>query len=594
VVEDKSPPTNDLQRVVRALLFMDLVEFVRLMENNEDDLVRRWRKLVRVIEDEILPALQGRLIKSTGDGLMIEFPNVQFAMRAAFASLHACDDANAGLPPERCMLLRTGAHIGQLIADEHDFYGRGVNLAARLATLAGPGEIVVSADVRDQLTPVLDAEVQDLGECYLKHLPNPVRAYRVGPPGPRPVIDAGPGTAPELRPTVAVIPFSARGGEGEGMVLGEVLADEIISALSRSAEMNVISRLSTTIFRGRDATLAELIAYLNANYVLSGAYRVAGKKLRLTVELVAAKSGSVVWSDSLEGHISGIVSGKGALLHKVIASVSTAVMATELLRAQSQPLPTLESYTLLIGAIALMHRLSLQEFDRARQMLQALTERAPRRAVPWAWMAKWHVLRVQQGWSENPAIERQLALDCARRALDADPHCSLALVISGLVHTNLMKRLDLAQEHYGLALRVNPNDSLAWLLKGTLHAFKGEGNLAVEGTERALKLSPLDPHRYFYDSLAATSALSAGHYQRAIELAQRSLRANRTHTSTYRALAISQWLLGHQDDARKTTAALLQLEPTLTVTKYLERSPSSEFETGRIWSSALRGAGVPQ
>jgi tetratricopeptide (TPR) repeat protein len=271
-----------------------------------------------------------------------------------------------------------------------------------------------------------------------------------------------------------------------------------------------------------------------------------------------------------------------------------AVMTRELQRAQSQPLPTLESYTLLMGAIALMHRLSLQDFDRSRQMLQALTERVPRQPIPWAWFAKWYVLRIQQGWSNDPAMDTQLALDCGRRALDADPQCSLALAMSGFVHTNLLRRLDIAEEQYDLALRVNPNDSLAWLLKGTLHAFKGEGKIAIEHTQRALRLSPLDPHRYFYDSLAATAALSAGQYKRAIDLAKRSLRANRTHTSTFRALAISQWQLGLHDDARKTVSELLRLEPSLTISGYRERHPSSGFETGKIWSSALQGAGVPQ
>jgi tetratricopeptide (TPR) repeat protein len=372
-----------------------------------------------------------------------------------------------------------------------------------------------------------------------------------------------------------------------------VLADEIISALSRAAELNVISRLSTTVFRGREASLGEVGGYLNATYVLSGAYLVSGNQFNLSVELADAKSGNVVWAKSLKGQVTGIVSGKDGLIDKAVAGVSSAIMARELLRAQSQPLPTLESYTLLMGAIALMHRLSLRDFDRAKQMLQTLTERAPRQAVPWAWMAKWHVLRVQQGWSQDLALDARLAMDCTRRALDTDPHCSLALVIDGLVHTNLLKQLDTAQERYELALHANPNDSLAWLLKGTLHAFRGEGKAAVEGTQRALRLSPLDPLRYYYDSLAATAALSAGQYERAIKLAEHSLRANRTHTSTFRALAISQWLLGRQEDARKTVGELMRLEPALTVEKWLERSPTSPYETGKQWSGALRNAGVP-
>jgi class 3 adenylate cyclase/TolB-like protein/Tfp pilus assembly protein PilF len=595
MVQNDLPSAQDSSEwVVRTLLFVDVVESVRLMEENENDVVRRWRQFVGVVEREILPLHHGRLIKSHGDGLLLEFPVVPPAVKAAFAIQHASVGINSGVSPSQHILLRVGVHFGHLIADDHDVYGSGVNLAARLTGLAGPGEIVVSADVRDQLTPVLDAEIEDLGSCYLKHVHEPVRAYRIGPPGPRPVIEPGSVSMPQLRPTIAVIPFAERTGKPDDQVVGEVLADEIIAALSRSSELTIISRLSTTVFRGRETSIDEVSRYLNANYILSGAYRKAGSKLRLNLELASSGPGTIVWSETMEGNAHALVSGRDGVVDAIVTGVSMAVMARELQRAQSQPLPTLESYTLLMGAIALMHRLSRQDFDKSRQMLQALTERVPRQAIPWAWMAKWHVLRVQQGWSDDPALEAQLALDCCRRALNADPHCTLALVISGLVHTNLLRVLDVAQENYELALQINPNDSLAWLLRGTLHAFKGEGAVAISDTQRALKLSPLDPHRYFYDSLAATAALSAGQYKRAIELANHSLRANRTHTSTFRALAISQWQLGLHDDARRTVGELMRLEPSLTITRYRERHPSSQFETGRIWSKALLEAGVPQ
>jgi class 3 adenylate cyclase/TolB-like protein len=591
--DDRLHALDGPEWVTRTVLFADVVESVRLMQENESGVVQRWRAFVARAEKEVLPQNKGRLVKSLGDGLLAEFPQVPPAVKAAFALQRVGQTMNVGVSPREHILLRMGLHSGHLIADHHDVYGVGVNLASRLTGLAGPGEIVVSADVRDQLTPVLDADIEDLGACYLKHLQEPVRAYRVGPPGPRPVIEPGTIAMPQLRPTIAVIPFFERAERPEHQVVGEVLADEIIAALSRSAELNVISRLSTTVFRGRETSVGEVGHYLTANYVLSGAYRTIGSKLRLNVELSTSEPGTVVWSDTMEGDVEAIVSGRDGIVQEIVTAVSMAIMSRELQRAQTHPLPTLESYTLLMGAIALMHRLSRKDFDRSREMLVALTERVPRQAIPWAWLAKWHVLRVQQGWMNDPHVDAQFALDFCRRALNADPQCSLALTISGFVHTNLLKQLDVAEEQYDLALRVNPNDGLAWLLKGTLHAFRGEGAIAVDHAERSLKLSPLDPHRYFYESLAATAALSAGQYQRAIELAKASLRANRTHTSTFRALAISQWQSGLHDDARRTVAELLRLEPGLTVTGYRARHPSSGYETGKIWSSALHGAGVP-
>ena len=590
--ESSSTPHPD--RVVKAVLVMDVVESVRLIEANEEEAVQRWQRMVEQIKNEVLARHGGRLVKSLGDGLMLEFPHVQPAIAAAFAIQRASAVVNADLPASRQMLLRVGAHVGTLISDDHDVYGHGVNLAARLTTLAGPGEIVVSADVREQLTAVLDADIEDLGECYLKHVREPVRAYRVGPPGPRPVIETGMSMTADLRPAIAVIPFTARGNDPETLVLGEIVADEVISSLSRTDDMHVISRLSTTAFRDRAATLAEIGALLHANYILSGSYRVSGTQITLAAELAETKSGHIVWSDSLRAEIPGVLSGEDELVERIVLAIGAAIVTREIQRAQSQPLPTLESYTLLMGSIALMHRLSPKEFERAREMLQALIDRLPRQAIPRAWLAKWHVMRVWQGWSDDPQQDARRALDDTKRALDVDPRCSLALAIDGLVHTNLLKRLDVAADRYQQAIDANPNDSLAWLLKGTLHAFKGEGGLAVAGTTRALRLSPLDPVRYYYDSLAAAAALSADDYEGAIELARRSLRANRTHSSTLRALAVAQWQAGRAEEARATVAELMRLEPTLTVSNWIARSPTTGYETGRVWSTALRMAGVPE
>ncbi len=570
-----------------------MVESVRLIQDDEEGAVRRWQQLVERVSATVLPAHGGRLVKSLGDGMLLEFAHAPAAVAAAFAIQDACRADNAEQLPHRQMLVRIGANAGEFIADAHDVYGHEVNLAARLTTLAGPGEIVVSAAVRDQLTPLLDADVEDLGECFLKHVREPIRAFRIGPPGAYPVIAHGNTPDVVLRPTVAVIPFEARSVEPQQMVLGEILADEVIAALSRTADLHVISRLSTTVFRARDISVSQVGNHLGANYVVSGSYRVSGDAVALTVELAEARGESVVWFKRVRGTVGSILCGEDDMVDALVADVGSAILSRELHRAQTQALPTLEGCTLLLGAIALMHRLSDSDFNRAHEMLQSLTERAPRMAIPQAWLAKWHILRVQQGWSPDRTVDTRMALDRTRRALDIDPDCSLALAVDGFAHTNLLKRFDIAADRYERALLVNPNDSLAWLLKGTMHAFKGEAVIALEDTARARRLSPLDPLKYFFDSLSATAALAAQDYALAFDYAMRSYRMNRKHASTLRALAISQWHLGQCDAARATVAELLSIEPGFTVSKFVERSPSTGYETGRVWAATLRDAGVP-
>jgi class 3 adenylate cyclase/TolB-like protein len=584
------PPS--VERATRAVLFVDVVEYVRLVEQDEESVVSRWLSFAERVEADVLLPCHGRMVQRFGDGLLLEFADAQAAVQAAFAIQHASRRDNVGVPPERQILLRTGIEISDVFIDRQEVFGHGVNLAARLTTLAGPGEIVVSARVRDHLTPALDAEIEDLGECFLKHVQHFVRAYRVGPPGPRPAIKPGISMA-DLMPTIAVIPFTPRAVGPEHEVIGEVLAEEVIRQLSRSAELNVISRLSTTVFRGRQATLAEINAHLNADYVLSGIYRVWDQQVTLDAELAEAKTARVVWSQRVKGRIEGILDCDQQIVSHLVADVSSAVMSRELKRVRSQALPTLKSYSLLMGAIGLMHRMSLEDFEEAHVLLQTLIDRATRQSVAYAWLAHWYVLRVQQGWSSDQQRDSCIALECTRRALDTDPDCSLALAIDGAVHTNLLKRLDVAEERYRLALAANPNNALAWMLKGTMHAFSDQGSTAVQCTEMGLRLSPLDPHRYYYDSLAASARLTAGQYENARALAERSLRANRSHTSTLRVLAVAQWQLGLRDDARATVRRLLQLEPELTIKRYLKRTPAASYRIGKEIASVLCQAGVP-
>lgn len=579
------------------MLMLDLVEYVRLMEDNQPETGQRWRRLVSTVRSDVLPLYRGQLVETRGDSLVLTFTQAQPAVQAAFAVQNCCNDLNQNTSKERHFLLRMGIDMGAVETTDQGISGHAANIASRLTTsLAGPSEIVVTAEVRDQLTAKLDADIEDLGECYLKHVKEPVRAYRIGPPGPRSVIEPHTSLMPVLRPTIAVIPFANRSNDPQHNLLGEVLADEVIAALSRTALLHVVSRLSTTAFSGRSASLQEIGSHLRADYVLSGKQYVSGSDLLLSLELASVASGYTMegWDDRpLKTQLQAIISRDDGITNQLATNVVRCILNQELQRGQTQALPNLDSYTLLINAIVRMHRGSRAQFETAQQMLQELTARHPRVALPYAWLAKWHVLSFNRGFSTDQKHESNVALNCTKRALDSDPDCSLALTIDGFVHTNLLKRFDIAQARYEQALQVNPNESLAWLLKGTLHAFKGEGKQAMEDTDNALKLSPLDPLRYFYESLAATAAHSAGQYSRAIDLAKQSLRANRYHPSTLRAMAIAQSRAGLMEDARNTVKELLKIEPNLTVRSYLRDNPGGAFEIGKDWAEALRRAGLP-
>lgn len=582
-----------MHRSTKVLLVMDVVESVRLMEQDEHDFVQRWQQLVQQAEQQILPLHGGRIVKSLGDGLMLEFANAQGGVRAAFALQQFSQQANAGLRPAQHMHLRMGGHLASFVTDQHDIYGTDVNLTARFATLAGPGELVVSADLRDCLTAGLDADIEDLGECHLKHVKEPVQAYRVGPAGHDPVVHASDAAPPDFRPTVAVIPFEARSNEPEHFVIGELVADGIIAQLSRSADLRVISRLSTTAFRGRANAMPEVESRLAASFVLSGSYVASGGKILIMAELADARKKQVIWADRLSGDTLDLLQAQSELVNNIASAASRALIDTEVQQSLAQPLPRLDSGALLLGGIALMHRSSLHDFDRSRQVLEALLERHNRAATPRAWLAKWYTMRVIRGMSDEPGKDTQLALEQTRRALDLSPDNALSLAIEGYARCQLLGEAEVARTCIDRAIELNPNEPLGWLYKSVWSSMWGGAADSVTEAAHASQLSPIDPLKYYFDMLLAAALLANNDHHGAIAHSLQSLRANRQHSPTLRVLLTAQVELGSIDDARVTLGRLLAEEPHLTVSGYLAMG-SGHSVTRKRCAAALRLLSVPE
>lgn len=575
-----------------VVLVVDVVESVRLMRLYQGRFIACWISLRARIEADVIGPNGGRVVKSTGDGMLVEFGDVRAAARAALAVAALSREAERDDREGPVLALRVGLDLGELLVDSRDVYGEAANLAARLCSLAEPGEVVVSAAIQSRLVDALDADIEDIGDCYVKHLDQPIRAYRLALPGSR----RGPHLPVEghdLIPTVAIVPFADRHPSKTSLVLGDVLADELIHALSRSQYMNVISRLSTSVFRWRRLDPADIGSHLGAKYVIAGSYAVVARDLHINVELAETRSGQVLLRDRLVFRTAELLRGGAQDLDGLISAATNAMLSRELRRVRRQPLPTLESYSMLLGAVALMHRSDAVSFDHARTLLEALVERLPRESMPRAWLAVWYTIKVQQGLSDAPRADGLRANELALRALGSDPESSLALSVCGLIHTNFLKRFDEAERFLDLAIAANPNDSLAILHKSALYQFTDRGRSGYALNLHARGLSPRDPHRYYYEAIAASCAFSAGDYELALQHARESLRSNRSYASSSRVRAASLWQLGRAQEARAAVEDLLALEPTLTVGRWLERSPAADFQVGRVLSQALRNAGVP-
>jgi adenylate cyclase len=583
------------RRSHRTVLMSDLVESVRLMQLDETGTVRRWQALFDAVEHGLLPRHAGRLVRDSGDGIVAEFADLPDALRCAWAMHAELARCCAGLDAALRMWLRIGLHVTDLIADGRDVYGHGVNVAARLMSLAGPGETVVSAAARDELVPGLDAEVEDLGPCFLKHIDEPVRAFRVGPAGPRPVVPRPLPQADAFRPTIAVLPFRARVPDERAGALGEALAEDLIAALSRQPQWQVVSRLSSARVVTRPG-LSEVEAgeRLGAAYVLSGRQSILGESVKLFIELVEVGDGRVVWADSRTSTIAAMFGAADDLVPGIVSAVSVALLRREFERARSAAMPNLNAFTLLLDAVAAMHELSQERGRTAREILEYLAERHPRAAEPRAWIGKWHFLRVAQAAADDPVREIGRARAELRRALDSNAEHALSLALDGHLLAYVDRDLDGAQARLEAALASNPSEPLAWLFLSALHCHRGEGAAARHAAENAQRLSPLDPLRYFYAIFAAEAELLCGEHAGAIELARESIRLNRMHLSSYATLAIAQQLAGQHDAARQTVRALLALRPNASVRRYIENHPGSSRPHVGLHADALREAGVPE
>jgi len=577
-----------------VVLVIDLVESVRLMEIDERGVISRWQAFMNHVQTHVLMPTAGRLVKSLGDGLMMEFADAPHAVRAATAMHDWMATQCQPLSDGSRMLLRAGLHASNIFDSKVDIYGVGVNLAARVAALAEGGETVATVQARDLLSDTLDADVEDLGDCHLKHVERPVRVYRLGPARQAASLPSQDSYFTELCVALAVIPFADLLSTSPSKGIGDIIADGVIAQLSQSPGLHVVSRLSTMHFRERKTSLTEIASRLQVRYAVSGTYTVSGSEVLISAELSDTTTGHVVWSGRMHGEWRDLLTIDSQLIHRVADTVHKKILETAVAKAVIRPLPTLSSYELFLGGIAMMHRSNAEEFDTSRRLLESLTERHRRIALPYAWLGKWYVLRSIQGAPVADMTQAaSLALERTHRALDLEPSSALALAIEGFVYCHLKKDLETADMRLQEACTVNPSEGFAWLFLAVMRAFKGDSVAALEAGHRALALSPMDPLRYYYESLMASCEFSAGRYEEAVRWCESSRRRNRQHLSTLRMLITANAVLGRDEQARAAASELLRIRPDYTVAAYEAHSVAALYPFGQKVARAMRGAGVP-
>jgi adenylate cyclase len=582
-----------LQRERRAVVIVDVVESVRLMKRDEAGFIERWRRFVAEVRTDLLPRYGGRLVKSLGDGLLIECRESRDAVNAAL-ELHLLAARYSNAQGEDVFALRAGVHVDRLVIDELDVYGAGVNLAARIASLAAPGETLVSAETRDELVDGVDVSVVDLGECFLKHYEHSVRAYRVrraDAPDLQAQIAAG--QIEDYRASIAVVPFRCVETSPGGKALGAALADDLIASLSRRPDLRVISRLSTQAFAGNGSADRMISESLGVAYVVCGSVHVQADQAFVSVELSESRTGSVLWADTGLIRIDDLFAAQDAFVPRTVSQIGQAVLRQELHRARKLPLSSLDRYTLYLGSIALLHRLARADFERARELLEHLCERESRSAAPHAMLAKWHMLHIVQGWSNDSRAEIAHVRDQVRRALDCDPQHAFARSLEAHATAHYDGDLDLAQRIAQCSVDADPQEPNAWLILSGIHSYLGLGKRAETFAIKARRLSPLDPTRFLQELFLSAAHLAAGRFSQAAQSAHESIRLNAMHPAAFRYLVIAETLAGRGEAARRAASRLLQLIPDFSVAEYVKSYPGRHLPHALTYRDALLDARLP-
>ncbi len=572
-------------RELRVVLVCDVVESVRWMEQDEDYAVTRWQAFAHHVRGTIVPAHGGSVVKSTGDGMMVEFTNARSAVQAANA-LHAkAAQGNTDPNPQRHLQLRTGIHETHARRDAHDLYGHGVNLAARITTLAGPGEIIVSAPVRDHLTDSLDGDIEDMGECYLKHIAEPQRVYRVGVASAEPILMPTTEYADALQPTMAVIPFESRSHLPEHFAIGELIADGVIAQLGQSKYLQVHSRLSTSALRGRELSGQYIAQLTGADYCVNGSYAVMGRKILVIAAVTKTGSDKVIASERISGDVEDLVADQSEICHRLSVFAHQCINQEVIDTARCKPIPNVQSFGLLLSGINMMNCASLDSFEKSIQVFDHLIERHSRNCTLRAWRAKWRLWRVMNGMSNDPVRESALARADVLSGLDMDDSHPLSLAVYGQVCNQLLDQPDQALGLFERALQRSPSESLAWLFKSVHSSMWGSTEMAQDEANKAYSLSRLDPSKYIYLMAMANAHLSNNQHAAAIENATASLQCNASHAPTLRILFTACVESNLQHQALQTLGKLKMVQPNLSVRNYTALGGTSSRTRQRFISA---------
>ena len=553
------------ERRLSAILAADMVGYSRLMEADETGTLARLRTHRLELVDPVIAKNKGHIIKTAGDGMLVEFQSVADAVECAAEIQRRMARRNADVSPARWIQFRIGINLGDVIVEDGDIFGDGVNVAARLQEVAAPNGICVSAAVREQVGDRLNVAFEDLGEQIVKNIVRPIRIFRVlldKEPRPRSegVVDE---PSPATKPSLVVLPFVNMSGDPEQEFFVDGLTEDIITELSRFRDLLVISRNSAFVHKGKPVKVHDIAREFGVHYVVEGSVRKAGDRVRVTVQLIDAETDRHIWAERYDRKIEDIFAIQDEVTCAIVGTLPGRIEAAGHDRAKRKPPQSMAAYEYVLTGKILHHRSTREDNAEAQRMLERAIALDPKYAHAHAWKACVLAQTWVNNWCEDRKNTWKQVVDEAHVALalddnDSDVHRVLAAV--NLAHDEHGK----AQYHQERALGLNPNNDLILVQNGELLMWLGRPEDGIEWIRKAMRVNPYHPQR-FWNHLGRAH-YTARQYSEAVAALSRVTRPDYTHHSLL-AAALAQ--LGDKTAAAAHTQEVLREEPEFSNRRFL-------------------------
>jgi adenylate cyclase len=572
-----------------AILAADVAGYSRLMGADEEGTLAQMKAHRRALVDPKIEEYRGRIVKTTGDGLLVEFASVVDAMRCAVDVQRGMVARNTGIANDKRIEYRMGVNVGDIIIDGGDIFGDGVNVAARLEGIADPGGICVSARVQEDVRGRFDIAFTDEGEQQLKNIAWPVRVYQVQLSGA--ALTARTVLPIPDKPSIAVLPFDNLSADPEQAYLADGFVEAITAALSRIRSFFVIARNSAFTYKGRATNVRDIGSELGVAYLLEGSVQKAGNRLRITVQLIETEGGAHVWSERYDGTIDDIFDLQDRITEQVAGALQPSIRIAEIERSRRKRPQDLGAYDYAMRAMPHVWALEKEESTKALELLARALAIDPEYPLALS-LAGWcHAQRSVYNWADDIAESQALARTLAERAAELSGDDPLILAVLGTVHT-FVRNHGTARILLERALALDPNAAWAWSRLGWIENYSDRPERALDDFERALRLSPLDPMNFNnYVGMACAHEV-AQDYDKAAALYRRALEERPHAMWIYRHLASSLSGAGRMDEAKEAYAEMMRSYPNLTVSKFKQAMVFSAPALDRM-ADNLRKLGLP-